>query len=196
MPADIALPTGVVNEVESISVVAIPAALAATAALIWAAIWEATEFVEPVHFGVGMPSSLAQSARPYWVGTKKGLVVTWLTNQNCHEGVLGKAPEPLAPLAALLDELQAVSRADAAAVALTKPSASDEPATGGTVSQVERLYCLIDLGVDFSGHEDLQRGRLMADVIVHIRPFEQPRAQTPPRQHSRKNFANPYFVPL
>src|SRR5580692_938175 len=109
MPADIALPTGVVNEVESISVVAIPAALAATAALIWPAIWEAIEFVEPVHFGVGMPSSLAQSARPYWVGTKKGLVVTWLTNQNCHEGVLGKAPEPLAPLAALLDELQAVT---------------------------------------------------------------------------------------
>ena len=111
-----------VNEVESISVVAIPAALAATAALIWAAICEATEFVEPVHFGLGMPSSLAQSAMPYWVGTKKGLVVTWLTNQNCHEGVLGKAPEPLAPLAALLDELQAVSRADAAAVALTSPA--------------------------------------------------------------------------
>jgi hypothetical protein len=36
--------------------------------------------------------------------------------------VLGKAPEPLAPLAALLDELQAVSRADAAAVALTNPA--------------------------------------------------------------------------
>src|ERR1700678_2589799 len=101
---------------------AIPAAFAATAASICAAIWDAIELVEPVHFGAGMPSSLAQSARPYWVGTKKGLVVTWLTNQNCHEGVLGKAPEPLSPLAALLDELQAVSSADAAAVALTSPA--------------------------------------------------------------------------
>jgi hypothetical protein len=122
MPADIAVATGVVNEVESTSVVAIPAAFAATAASICAAICEATELVEPVHFGVGMPSSLAQSASPYWVGTKKGLVVTWLTNQNCHEGTLGNAPEPLAPLAALLDELQAASSADAAAVALTSPA--------------------------------------------------------------------------
>src|SRR5580692_12460721 len=122
MPALIAFATGVVNEVESVSTVAIPAAWAATAALIWAAICAATEFAEPVHFGVGRPSSLAQSAKPYWVGTKKELVVTWLTNQNCHDGTLGKAPEPLAPLAALLDELQAVSSADAAAVALTSPA--------------------------------------------------------------------------
>src|ERR1700679_1216250 len=122
MPAFIAFATGVVNEVESVSTVAIPAALAATAALIWAVICAATEFAEPVHFGAGRPRNLAQCAKPYWVGTKKGLVVTWLTNQNCPEGPLGKAPEPLAPLAALLDELQAVSSADAAAVALTSPA--------------------------------------------------------------------------
>src|ERR1700689_1313336 len=122
MPAFIAFATGVVNEVESVSTVAIPAALAATAALIWAVICAATEFAEPVHFGVGRPSNLAQSAKPYWVGTKKELVVTWLTNQNCHEGTLGKAPEPPAAFAALLDELQAVSSADAAAVALTSPA--------------------------------------------------------------------------
>ena len=42
MPALIAFPTGVVNEVESVSVVAIPDALAETAALIWATISEAT----------------------------------------------------------------------------------------------------------------------------------------------------------
>src|ERR1700678_3825621 len=99
MPAFIACATGVVNEVESVSTVAIPAALAATAALIWAVICAATEFADPVHFGTGRPSSLAASAKPYWVGTKKGLVVTWLTNQNCHEGTLGNAAEPRAPLA-------------------------------------------------------------------------------------------------
>src|ERR1700683_2258752 len=104
MPAFIALDTGLVNELESISVVAMPAALADTAALIWDVICEATELVDPVHFGLGRPSSAAASAIPYWVGTKKLFVVTWLTNQNCQAGVFGKlpatsfAPEALAVL--------------------------------------------------------------------------------------------------
>src|SRR6202020_1156928 len=196
MPAAIALPTGVVNEVESTSVVAIPAALAATAALIWAAICEATEFVEPVHFGVGMPSSLAQSARPYWVGTKKGLVVTWLTNQNCHDGVLGKAPEPLAPLAALLDELQAVSRADAAAVALTKPAPAISRRRVGLSLRLSVSIASSTLGSTFLAMRTSSGGGSRADVIVHIRPFTQPRSQTPRRQHSRKNFEKAYLWAL
>src|SRR6202046_4491953 len=149
MPAFIAFATGVVNEVESVSTVAIPAALAATAALIWAVISAAIECAEPVHFGTGRPSSLAQSARPYWVGTKKGLVVTWLTNQNCHEGTLGKAPEPLAPPAALLDELQAVSRADAAAVALTKPAPAMSRRRGGVSLRLSVSIASSTLGSTF-----------------------------------------------
>src|ERR1700683_4860488 len=122
MPALIAFPTGVVNELELISVVAMPAAFADTAALICATIWEATEFVEPVHFGTGMSSIAAAAAKPYWVGVKKVLVVTWLTNQNCHAGVFGKFPAVslAAALAGLLDELHAASSAEAAAGALSR----------------------------------------------------------------------------
>ena len=63
------------------------------------------------------------------MGTKNGFVITWLTNQNCHGGVFGKLP-PIAAVAAvnvpsllpaLLDELHAARRAEAAAVALTRP---------------------------------------------------------------------------
>src|SRR3984885_8762617 len=123
MPALIAFATGVVNELELISVVAMPAAFADTAALICATICEATEFVEPVHFGTGMSRIAAASAKPYWVGVKKVFVVTWLTNQNCHAGTFGKFPAVslAAAFAGLLDELHAASSAEAAAVALTRP---------------------------------------------------------------------------
>jgi hypothetical protein len=54
--------------------------------------------------------------------------VTWLTNQNCHAGVLGKFPTDLVAeptlvllLALLPFELHAASNAEAAAVALTSP---------------------------------------------------------------------------
>src|ERR1700683_2422545 len=124
MPALIAFATGVVNELASMSVVSMPAAFAETAAWIGAPICEATELVDPVHFGTGMSSSAAQSAKPYWVGPKKLLVVTWFTNQNCHAGVFGKFPAvsfAAAAPAVLLDELHAASSAAAAAVALTRP---------------------------------------------------------------------------
>src|SRR5215469_4531122 len=82
----------------------------------------AIEFCEPPQLGVGRPSSAAASWNPYWVGTKNGFVVTWLTNQNFHAGVLGKLPAAdVAAFALLLFEPQAASRADAAAVALTSP---------------------------------------------------------------------------
>src|SRR5512140_3713669 len=88
------------------------------------------EFCEPPHLGFGRPSSAAASLKPNWVGTKNRFVVTWLTNQNCHGGVFGKFPtapaaaddvDPPLLLLALLDELHAASRAEAAAVALTRP---------------------------------------------------------------------------
>ena len=73
------------------------------------------EVSEPPHFGVGRPSSAAASARPYWVGVKNGFVVTWLTNQNCHFGVLGKFPavDLAAPALVLDDEVQAEISAEA-----------------------------------------------------------------------------------
>ena len=50
--------------------------------------------------------------------------MTWLTNQNCHFGVLGKFPAVLfVALALLLDEeVQAEISAEAAAVALNSPA--------------------------------------------------------------------------
>src|SRR5215471_18070207 len=89
------------------------------------------EFWEPPHFGVGRPRSAAASLVPEIVGTKNGLVITWLTNQNCHAGVFGKLPAADAAdadadgLALLeLDEVQAAMSADAAAVALNSPAPS------------------------------------------------------------------------
>ena len=82
------------------------------------------EVSEPPHFGVGRSSSAAASARPYWVGVKNGFVVTWLTNQNCHFGVLGKLPavDLAVPALVLDDEVQAEISAEAAAVALNSPA--------------------------------------------------------------------------
>src|ERR1700740_77804 len=80
------------------------------------------EFCEPPHFGVGRPSSAAASLVPEMVGTKNRFVVTWLTNQNCHAGALGKLPTVfLAALAVVLDPPQAVIRHEAPAEALKSP---------------------------------------------------------------------------
>ena len=71
---------------------------------------------------MGRPSSAAASWKPYWVGTKNGFVVTWLTYQNCQAGVFGKLPTVfLAAEAGALDE-QAASSPAAAAEALTRPA--------------------------------------------------------------------------
>src|ERR1700734_2496210 len=121
MPAFMADATGVWNVVSEgellMTVVAMPAALAAIAVCMYAVIAEGMELSEPPHFGVGSPRSAAASFMPNCVGTKNRFVVTWLTNQNCQAGVLGKLPAapaaaaaaaaPLLLLLALLDELHA-----------------------------------------------------------------------------------------
>src|SRR5215831_19056408 len=100
MPAFMAFFTGVVNAVELITATAIPFAFAEMAALVALTISGTLEFAEPTKEGLGIPSSAAASCSPYWVGTKNGLVVTWLTKVNFHGGVDGKFPA--AELAGLL----------------------------------------------------------------------------------------------
>ena len=73
--------TGALNAVRSISDTAMPSALAETALLTALTIWLTLLVSEPVHAYV-QPSSLQASWMPYWVGTKNGFVVTWLTNVN------------------------------------------------------------------------------------------------------------------
>src|SRR5215831_17272272 len=124
MPSFMAFFTGVVNAVELITATAIPLAFDEMAALVALTISGTLEFCEPVQAGLGSPSSAAASAIPYWVGTKNGLVVTWLTKVNFHGGVDGKFPTDeleVLVLPLLLVEEQAASSADAAAVALTRP---------------------------------------------------------------------------
>src|SRR5712691_7940273 len=128
MPADSALLMGAVNAVAETTVVAMPGEPAVTAA------WRADSMVEfvgwvdraPVQAGVGRPSSAAQSWKPYWVGVKNELSVTWFTNVNFHLGVVGKLPAAaFACPAELLDELlHAAISAEAAAVALNRPAPS------------------------------------------------------------------------
>src|SRR2546429_6909408 len=94
MPASSALLIGLVNAVAETTVVAMPSTLAATAALTAVSMVGTVGWLElaPVQAGVAMPSRAAASAKPYLVGVKKELSVTWLTKVNFHFGVLGKFP--------------------------------------------------------------------------------------------------------
>src|SRR5215831_11350424 len=122
MPPSMAFFTGLVNAVELTTAIAIPFDFAEIAELVALTISGTLAFCDPVHDGLGIPSSAAASCSPYWVGTKNGLVVTWLTNANFHAGVDGKSPAAwLAVLPLLLLDEQAASSAEAAAVALTRP---------------------------------------------------------------------------
>src|SRR6202167_4488836 len=134
MPCDRAPLIGLMNAVASTTVVAMPGELAVTASWMAESMVDTVGWVDsaPVQAGVGMPSIAAQSAKPYWVGVKNELSVTWLTKVNCHLGVVGKlpaaaftAPELPDVLAELLEELlQAAISAEAAAVALNRPAPS------------------------------------------------------------------------
>src|ERR1700733_15901595 len=94
MPADSALSIGLPNAVAETTVVAMPGEFAAMAAFSEVSIVGTGGWVEvaPVQDGVGMPSRAAASAKPYWVGVKNALSVTWLTKVNFHLGVVGKLP--------------------------------------------------------------------------------------------------------
>ena len=70
---------------------AMPSALPEMAVFIASTISETTDFSEPVHCDV-VPSRACASSMPYWVGTKNGFVVTWLTKTKFHSGVSGKLP--------------------------------------------------------------------------------------------------------
>ena len=113
---------------------------------------------------------------PYWVGTKKRLVVTWLTNQNCHAGVFGNGLLPTAVavplllllLDALLDEEHALSSADAAAVALTRPVPASSLRRVGPSFMLSVSIASSTFGAT-SAHADLRvLARCTTNVIVHI----------------------------
>src|SRR5215813_10709012 len=126
MPSFMAFAVGVLKAVELTTAIAIPFAFDVMAELVALTMSGTLALSEPVQAGLGIPSSAAASCSPYWVGTKNGLVVTWLTKVNFHGGVDGKFPAAAAPavlvlLPLLLVEEQAASSAEAAAVALTRP---------------------------------------------------------------------------
>src|SRR5487761_69251 len=126
MPCWRALLIGETNAVASVTVVAIPGVLAVTAAWNEESMVEVVGWVDsaPVQGGVGRPSSAAQSAKPYWVGVKNELSVTWLMKVNFHLGVVGKLPAAALVCPAVLEEelLHAAISAEAAAVALNRPA--------------------------------------------------------------------------
>src|SRR3954466_2664643 len=59
------------------------------------------EFSDPVNW-YEQPSSLQASSAPYFVGTKNGFVVTWLTKTNFSLAFEPKMPPAGVPLAAVL----------------------------------------------------------------------------------------------
>src|SRR6266566_2417964 len=83
MPALIAASTGALKACRSVSATAIPSAPPVTALFSAVTIWLTLLVSDPVHW-YSQPSSLLASAAPYWVGVKKGFVVTWLTNTNLY----------------------------------------------------------------------------------------------------------------
>src|SRR3954451_2826712 len=93
MPASSALFTGSLNAFASTTAMSRPSAFAEIAALVAFTISVTAEVFDPVHWN-SQPSSAHASDAPYWVGTKNGLVVTWLTKVNFHFGVAGKSPAP------------------------------------------------------------------------------------------------------
>src|SRR5207237_2309700 len=94
MPLPSARLIGASNADLSTTQMAIPSAFALTAALNAVSISPTSAFVEPPQVKVTAKIELASEA-PYWVGTKKGFVVTWLTNANFHFGCFGKSDAAL-----------------------------------------------------------------------------------------------------
>src|SRR5260370_3701387 len=93
MPADNAASTGALNATGSMIETAIPSTLPAMAVFIALTMSATILFAEPVHWYLH-PTRAQASEAPHWVGTKNGLVVTWVTNTKFHVGCLGKLPSP------------------------------------------------------------------------------------------------------
>src|SRR5580698_3205415 len=118
MPAANARSVGALNALGSMIGTAMALALAAIAAFIALTISATSELAEPVHWW-SQPSSRQASSRPYWVGTKNGLVVTWLTNTKRQRGRPGNGSVSAACAARM-----PVGRAP-----VTKPPVSRAPET-------------------------------------------------------------------
>src|SRR5215216_2665874 len=116
MPASSAFSVGPLNAFWSVIATAMPSTLPVIAVFMALTISAVSAFSEPVHWNCVLSRALASSA-PYWVGTKNGFVVTWLTNTKRYLGVFGKSPAPASPsLAAFsLDLPHAASAATRAA---------------------------------------------------------------------------------
>src|SRR5262249_546587 len=91
IPAAAASPRGAFNAFESTSGSAIPSAFESTA--------DCTAFTTSFVSALGdpvqryeQPTRAQASWMPYWRGTKSGLVVRWLMNENFHVGCLAKPP--------------------------------------------------------------------------------------------------------
>ena len=107
-----------------------PAALAEIAVCMYVTISDGMEFCEPPHLGFGRPSSAAASAEPELGGDEEQVRGDVVDEPELPRRGLREVPDGagrgrrrrLPPLLlALLDELHAASRAEAAAVALTRP---------------------------------------------------------------------------
>src|SRR5919109_2894518 len=97
-----AFSVGALNAFVSISDTAMPSALELIALLNALTISPTLLLSEPVHWYV-QPSSLQASSAPYFVGTKNGFVVTWLTNTNRNFFGALKMPDAGLPSCALLE---------------------------------------------------------------------------------------------
>src|SRR6185503_12963904 len=114
MPRPSARLIGASNAPLSTTQTAMPSALALIAALNALIISPTSALVDPDHVYV-VSVSLAASAAPYCVGTKNGLVVTWLMNANLHFGCFGKTFAVAASGAARADWAAARVGTDSAA---------------------------------------------------------------------------------
>jgi hypothetical protein len=117
---------GALNALVSMSATAIPSALPVMAVFIALTISLTSLVFEPCQSNLVLNSALASCA-PYWVGTKNGFVVTWLTNTKRYLGVDGKSPGPPLSSALLLSlsSLDLPQAATAAATAAPPPSRAE-----------------------------------------------------------------------
>src|SRR5512132_3313191 len=97
IPASSAFLVGASNALASIRQTQIPSAPAEIAVFMAETICPTSLVSEPVHW-CSVLKIAPMSSIPYWVGTKNGFVVTWLTKTHFHFGVSGYLPTPLAEL--------------------------------------------------------------------------------------------------